>query len=35
VRSIVRLTDDLDWGYLERYAAGMGITDRLEAIRAG
>ena len=35
VRSIIRLTDDLDWPYLERFAAGLGIADRLEAVRAG
>ena len=35
VRSILRLTDDLDVPYLERYAAILGITERLEAVRAG
>lgn len=35
VRSIVRLVDDLDWTYLERYAATLGIRDRLETIRGG
>jgi hypothetical protein len=35
VRSIVRLVDVLDWAYLERYASGLGIHDRLEAIRGG
>lgn len=35
VRSIVRLHDDLDWAYLERYAALLGIRDRLEAVRGG
>jgi len=35
VRSIVRLVDDLDWAYLERYAAALGIRDRLEATRGG
>jgi len=35
VRSIVRLVDELDWAYLERYAAALGIGDRLEAIRGG
>lgn len=34
VRSIVRLVD-LDWPYLERYAAALGIADRLEAVRGG
>jgi hypothetical protein len=35
VGSIIRLADDLDWAYLERYAAGMGIADRLETVRGG
>ena len=35
LRSIVRLVDDLDWTYLERYAATLGIRDRLETIRDG
>jgi hypothetical protein len=35
VRSIVRLNEDLDWAYLERYAAGLGLTPLLEAVRAG
>ena len=35
VRSVVRLNDDLDWPYLEAYAARMGISDRLEAVRGG
>lgn len=34
VRSIVRLNDDLDWDYLRRYAADLGIADLLESIRA-
>jgi len=33
VRSIIRLTDDLDWAYLERYAGFLGIGDRLETVR--
>lgn len=33
VRSVVRLVKDLDWSYLERYAAVLGISDRLEAVR--
>jgi hypothetical protein len=33
VRSLLRLVDGLDWGYLERYAAVLGIGDRLEAVR--
>ncbi len=32
VRSVVRLAKDLDWSYLERYAAVLGIRDRLEAV---
>jgi hypothetical protein len=35
VRSILRLNDDLDRSYLERYAALLGIAERLEAIDAG
>jgi len=35
VRSIIRLMHDLDWAYLERYAAVMGISERLQAIDAG
>jgi hypothetical protein len=35
VRSIIRIADGLDWPYLERYAAGLGISDRLEAVRGG
>ena len=35
VRSIIRLVDALDWPYLERYAAILGIGDRLEAVRGG
>jgi hypothetical protein len=35
VRSIVRLVEALDWAYVERYAAALGIGDRLEAIRGG
>jgi len=35
VRSIIRLVDALDWPYLERYAALLGIRDRLEAVRGG
>ncbi|CAN5616040.1 hypothetical protein BH20CHL7_BH20CHL7_18090 [soil metagenome] len=33
VRSLVRLVSDLDWPYLERYAAALGIGARLEAVR--
>ena len=33
VRSIIRLTEDLDWTYIERYAAALGIADRLEVVR--
>lgn len=35
VRSIIRLVDDLDWPYLERYAALLAIGERLEAVRGG
>ena len=35
VQSILRLNDDLDASYLDRYAAVLGISERLEAIRAG
>lgn len=35
VRSVIRLVLDLDWPYLERYAAILGIGDRLEAVRGG
>jgi len=35
VRSIIRLVDGLDWGYLERYAAILGMGERLEAVRGG
>ncbi len=35
VRSIIRLVDDLDWAYLERYAAVLGIGGRLEDVRGG
>lgn len=35
VRSLVRLVSDLDWPYLERYAALLGIGARLEAVRGG
>ena len=35
VRSVIRLVVDLDWPYLERYAALLGISDRLEAVRGG
>lgn len=34
VRSVIRLMPDLDWAYLERYAAVMGIGERLQAIDA-
>lgn len=35
VHSVIRLVVDLDWPYLERYAALLGIVDRLEAVRGG
>lgn len=34
VRSLVRLNPDLDWPYLRRYAAGMGLTELVEAVGA-
>jgi hypothetical protein len=33
VRSLLRLMDGLDWAYIERYAAAMGLHDRLAAVR--
>ncbi len=35
VRSIIRLNEDLDWAYAERYAAVLGLTTLLETVRAG
>lgn len=35
VASLIRLVGDLDWPYLERYAALLGIGERLEAVRGG
>ena len=35
VRSLIRLREDLDWAYLERYASVLGVRDRLEAVRDG
>ena len=35
VRSVIRLVNLLDWAYLERYAAILGMGDRLEAVRGG
>jgi hypothetical protein len=34
-RSVVRVATDLDWAYLERYAAILGVGPLLEAVRAG
>lgn len=34
-RSILRLADSLDRPYLERYAALLGVRDRLELVRGG
>ena len=34
-RSIVRLVEELDWTYLERYAAAIGVAELLRRIRAG
>lgn len=33
VRSIIRLVANLDWSYLERQAAGLGIAHLLESVR--
>ena len=33
-RSVIRIVPDLDWAYLERYAAALGVSDLLETIRA-
>lgn len=35
VGSLLRLQPALDWAYIEHYAAILGISDRLEAVRAG
>lgn len=35
VASLIRLGDDLDWSYLQRYAGVLGIRDRLEMVRGG
>lgn len=35
VRSIIRLSDNLDWRYLEQYAATLGVRTLLEVVRAG
>lgn len=34
-RSVIRVAPDLDWTYLERYAAILGVGPLLEAVRAG
>ena len=34
-RSIVRLAEDIDWTYLERYAAELGVSALLEDVRGG
>ena len=34
-RSIVRIAPNLDWAYLDRYAAVLGVDALLESIRAG
>lgn len=34
-RSIIRIAPELDWAYLERYAAILGVGALLEAVRAG
>ncbi|HVL54217.1 MAG TPA: hypothetical protein VM344_08125 [Vitreimonas sp.] len=35
VRSVVRLNENLDWPYLERYAGVLGVRDLLENVRHG
>jgi hypothetical protein len=34
-RSVVRIAPDLDWPYLERHAASLGVGALLESIRGG
>lgn len=34
-RSVIRIAQDLDWAYLERYAAALGMGDLLESVRGG
>ncbi len=34
-RSVIRIAPDLDWGYLERYAAILGVVPLLESVRGG
>ncbi len=34
-RSIIRLNPDLDWTYVQRYAALLGVHEPLEQIRGG
>lgn len=34
-RSVVRIAPDLDWDYLERYAAILGVPALLESVRGG
>ena len=34
-RSVVRIAPDLDWDYLERYAAILGVSPLLESVRGG
>ena len=34
-RSVIRVSPDLDWAYLERYAAVLGVSALLESVRGG
>lgn len=34
-RSVIRIAPDLDWDYLERYAAVLGVGPLLESVRGG
>lgn len=34
-RSVIRIAADLDWEYLGRYAAVLGVSELLESVRAG
>jgi hypothetical protein len=34
-RSVIRVAAELDWEYLERYAAILGVSALLESVRGG
>jgi hypothetical protein len=34
-RSVIRIAGDLEWDYLERYAAILGVGPLLESVRGG